>query len=1825
MQKKISLLSALLLASFIQLLAQTSFSIPAQNVTCGQQISVPVTVTNYDDISGFQFSLQWDASQLNFVNYTLAPELDPAKSNANVQNASNGVLSLFYSDVIATNLVDGHTIIFFNFDVVGNNFTGSTISFASSPTAIGGTQVNSAGVPTDIDLDVSSGIFTLVDGALPTISCPSDISVTTASGSTSIAVNNLTPTASDNCGIADTTYVLTGATLQTGNGDASGELFNVGVTTVSYTVVDFNGNSAFCTSEVTVIAGNGGGGPNNVVTVNSGSAIAQCGNTINAPVSVLGFEDITDLSFTYNFDPAQYTYAGIANFNLNGLDITDFDVSQASAGIITLNWSNAVAQTVLDNSLLFNIQFNSSSSVINSPVFISNESAQQNNSTVSTQTGTGALTIQDNGLPTISCPGDQTATAPLGVSQVVVNNLTATTTDDCGSPVITYVLSGATTGTGTGDASGTNFQVGVTTVTYTATDGGNNSVTCSFTVTVAGTVATDFTLIAQTTNASCDDNDIIVDINVAAFDSIAGVQFSVNWDPTVLNYVSKDDGIFTNNVLFGLNDLANGSIGYAWFDFNGQTVVDGSTLFRLHFTPVSGGTSPVTFTNSPTPIEVTLAEPGLPIIPLNEIILLASSVTVSDSENPTIGCPEDQNIAITMGETAVVVNNLDPIALDNCGTADVTYTLTGATTGSGMNSASGLTFNAGTTILTYTATDGAGNTATCSTTIIIEAPGTMTVNVESGDAACGSEPYKVDITVDNFIDGTGIQFSVNWDELVLQYDSIDFNKGLADIFASDFQFNSTNIGDLGFAWNDNNFAARDLPDGTVLFTICYTVLSGGGINSAISISDNPVLREGTIITGNVPVGVPLAVNGSQFSVVDNTPPTINNPLPTSITQYVGPNDCTVVGQFTAPTFTDACSNDVTVVQSHPVGASFGIGTTTIIYTATDPSGNAISDSTTLTVIDTIAPVLTNCPPNITVTADANCQAVANWTVPTAIDNCGLMTLTSTAGPGSVFTEGTNTVTYTAEDIYGNRSTCSFVVTVEGVAPIVFNTFPGDLIVNAADQQCGANIGWLAPTAVGGCNTNNGTIILSSTAAPGDFFDVGVTTVTYTAQDNTGQSVSQSFTVTVIDNQEITVICPTDIEIQADGTVMTDAGNFINNVTSDSCSRYVLTFNDITAFDNCSPVSITQTQGLASGSTFGFGTTMMEFVLSDTLGNSRTCTFQIRITETREISATTLDDPNCAGADLRLSVNDLVGGTYQWSGPGGFLANVQNPVIPNAMTQNSGQYVVKVISDNGCTLKDSIMVGILSAPTITASGNDLSCTGEGDTIRLFASSDIPVQNYTWTGPGGFSSNLQNPIITNPTNSSVGIYTVTGTSSNGCSASSSVVVGISGTVMPTLMSDIGTGTNIPDTICANSPVTLTGTAYDGIVNYSWTAPNGAGLPADLDSNVIIVTPTMAGTYTYSFSANLDGNCPSDTARITLVVIDGTGNIALGSNGPFDCAVSSQTIDLTATGGVDIATYAWTGPNGFTSSDQNPSIPISNLASGTYTLVATANSGCTSTKTIDVAVSVQGEAPVVTLSSASTNVCEGDALTFTAEDIPNATYEWVGPNGFTSTDRVVTIANIMSGDAGAYLLRTTINGCTSSPRTVGPINILTDPTIVDDNIMAIRNQTITFSLIENDILIAGVPFTINLLSNPGNGTLTDNGNGMFSYRPTTDYVGMDQIAYELCYQDCPDLCGMATITIRTEYDPSTCVVPSLITPNNDGFNDELIISCVANPPKVGSELIVFNEWGSEVFRESPYQNNWNGTYKGEDLPDGTYYYIFKEDNNDNDPKKGYVTIFR
>lgn len=102
------------------------------------------------------------------------------------------------------------------------------------------------------------------------------------------------------------------------------------------------------------------------------------------------------------------------------------------------------------------------------------------------------------------------------------------------------------------------------------------------------------------------------------------------------------------------------------------------------------------------------------------------------------------------------------------------------------------------------------------------------------------------------------------------------------------------------------------------------------------------------------------------------------------------------------------------------------------------------------------------------------------------------------------------------------------------------------------------------------------------------------------------------------------------------------------------------------------------------------------------------------------------------------------------------------------------------------------------------------------------------------------------------------------------------------------------------------------------------------------------------------------------------------------------------LSATGGTS---YSWTGPNGFTSSLQNPSRNITSVADGgLYTVAMTTIQGCNSNLSINVVVN---QGPLGAISANPNPLCTGNTLNL---DAPSGTfYAWTGPNGFTSTLKI------------------------------------------------------------------------------------------------------------------------------------------------------------------------------------------------------------------------------
>jgi hypothetical protein len=149
----------------------------------------------------------------------------------------------------------------------------------------------------------------------------------------------------------------------------------------------------------------------------------------------------------------------------------------------------------------------------------------------------------------------------------------------------------------------------------------------------------------------------------------------------------------------------------------------------------------------------------------------------------------------------------------------------------------------------------------------------------------------------------------------------------------------------------------------------------------------------------------------------------------------------------------------------------------------------------------------------------------------------------------------------------------------------------------------------------------------------------------------------------------------------------------------------------------------------------------------------------------------------------------------------------------------------------------------------------------------------------------------------------------------------------------------------------------------------------------------------------------------------------NPVVGNNGPI---CEGSTLNLTSTT-IAGATYQWSGPNGFTSTDQNPVITNAvAAASGTYSLAVTLN-GCTSQ--LQNTVATVNPTPVTPVAGNDGPVCVGDILNLTASTIVGATYTWTGPNGYSASTQNPIITSAALTNAGTYNVTADVNGCVSA----------------------------------------------------------------------------------------------------------------------------------------------------------------------------------------------------
>jgi len=415
------------------------------------------------------------------------------------------------------------------------------------------------------------------------------------------------------------------------------------------------------------------------------------------------------------------------------------------------------------------------------------------------------------------------------------------------------------------------------------------------------------------------------------------------------------------------------------------------------------------------------------------------------------------------------------------------------------------------------------------------------------------------------------------------------------------------------------------------------------------------------------------------------------------------------------------------------------------------------------------------------------------------------------------------------------------------------------------------------------------------------------------------------------------------------------------------------------------------------------------IYSVTVTNANGCTE----TATTVVAIDTLSPVPDAGPDQDICFGDTAnllasgGISYAWSNGAGNTAAVD--VNPTTTTV----YTVTVTAANGCTDTDNITITVNPLPIVSASNDGpITCAHPDVTLTAFPAG----MSYAWSGGG----TAQDKIV-----SVTGVYTVTITDGNGCTAVASSTV--TDDVVPPV-ADAGADV----LICEGESTTLTAT---GGITYEWS--DGAGSSAD-----VTVSPITTTTFTVTVTA---ANGCQDIDEVTVLVdpkpiVDITGSDVI-------CIQTSTTLSP-STGGT------------WQSSDNSIAIVSSSgivygLNPGTVSFVFTSSgTGCVSNATADITVT-----PDISVSiDYSGGICLEDDTELSANIVGGTggfIYNWSGPNGFSASTETIE-ANV----SGNYYLTVT-DGAGCSDETSAFIYEAYEPFIFTLNTEVCEDESITLSV--------------------------------------------------------------------------------------------------------------------------------------------------------------------
>lgn len=512
---------------------------------------------------------------------------------------------------------------------------------------------------------------------------------------------------------------------------------------------------------------------------------------------------------------------------------------------------------------------------------------------------------------------------------------------------------------------------------------------------------------------------------------------------------------------------------------------------------------------------------------------------------------------------------------------------------------------------------------------------------------------------------------------------------------------------------------------------------------------------------------------------------------------------------------------------------------------------------------------------------------------------------------------------------------------------------------------------------------------------------------------------------------------------------------------------------------------------------------------------------------------------------------------------------------------------------------SLTVG--SVPSIPSVGNIThpTCTSSTGSVIL---GGLPSGNWNLLRTPGSVSISGSGTSTTLSGLSSGTYTFTVSNSAGCSSLPSAQVVIN--AQPAIAAAPLAGTIVqPTCTVATGSAELTGLPSSG----TWTLIRYPGTISTTGTGAT-TTITALPTGTYNFTVAGQGGCTSTLSR--NIVINAQPVIP---QSPLAGTITAPT--CIATLGKVVLTRLPSGPwtlnnvgGGITLTGTGASTTVSNLAPGTYNFTVTNSNGCISPASAGIIIPPMPDAPLLVIRDPDP-VCAPETVDLTAPAIISGstaglTYTYWRNQGATNSYQTPASAT----DGTYYIKGTNAGQCYD----IKPVKVTIKQRPVAN---AGSNQDLKFAF--ETTLAANQPaegeqgiWTVFL----GSGRFLNSSSA--GTKVVDLALGRNVLFWTVTNNVCRPAADSVAIVVHD------LKIPTLITPNEDGKNDYFLLEGITESSN--SELLIFDRRGVMVYKNSDYQNEWNGLdYNGKQLADDTYFFVLKTGNGRT--RTGYVVIRR